>query len=856
MLTLRRHTVMLWLHGNPCPLPLPRVRPCVAIACWASFGLPALETGLRGRSSSVFTAALVKHFRDHDLMDVIGVAHLVRLSVLCAVVGDDSNPPWVHFASSNHRSPLLLFKRDTAVEAGMQPFPSVVPLTELFIGRCDVLALLLPPVSASGLPLLGRHVSIVSGSGGTGKSALLRELCRRAHRRSLYPAGIFWLNAANHSTLDTDLRCMASQPPFTSWMPSDGDLSTAEIHATVLRWLATHGGWLLVMDNVENADVVRDYLPLGGMALMGDLVLASCANVEALTRAGGPSASAVELCGLPPDDALAMLVSVQHGAVVTCADALRRLGGNDSPECRAAQWLVGADGMQGLPLSVQLAASCVRVQHGSWVEYAAQFRKQQGHSSTSCPLPWESVEWRLRECVFRDRKVPSIDRVVGDLYGRRLHPQSATGGDCVLDAPLFGRLQCGLQRGDDGRAEAAVVELHPEDTVQLWAAAASVCCSRSGPSGAHESGRGRASVLTVWALSLGVVKMAPGLGLAALQALQLCSLLAPDCISVELLVRAGWCLPATSCLRRFLQGGAGSLSAGSPDEHLPPHAFRRGEALVCLLFRHGLIALQPLQEGTSSCFSVPRLVQSCELESLCNEGTTLPLLLKSVCSAVRILCEGNGHLDATSRQVSNAHGSWIAHQFLCWCVFLGWFDEDLGLCAAQLLQGLAPPGGKRLLVSAARGPTCGFGAGSAWAVFVRLLARFLEGTVPRHALLPPAVGDSRRDTFVVCSRCDAASESLTSRGLTSKSASRELGPSDVFLFTLMCEPIEVPMWLEWSLGEIQSSLRLIFSVQPSVQVMDRSLTILMSFLDGWMTASGRPPPSLLRCCCGIAMAIL
>jgi hypothetical protein len=460
-----------------------------------------------------------------------------------------------------------LSPRGSEPEPRAVPFPALVPLTEVFIGRTEELAKLLrrPPS-----PHSGGRVTIVSGPGGSGKSALLREVCRHAHRSNLYPSGIFWVSAASSASLVRDFQCIVStcvRPPDRGQTACGGEQSPAEIREAIVGWLSTHSGWLLVVDDAENPGVVQPYLAYGSTKPLGDVVLASRSNPMDLGRLHAAEFK-IGLRGLPSDDALSMLVSLQHNVVVTYTDALERLGGKESPECQAARWFVGADCVQGLPLCVQLAAGSVRMLSLSWVEYVAQYQKQQG-------------------------------LVVG------MRQFSSSG------QPSWGHVSVGAGVSDPAS---------------------------------------RCSVHRTWAFGVGSLRKLQGLGCAAAEALQLCSLFAADSIPLQLLVRAGWRLPASSPLRQFLQSYCAAKSCGLLDEVPPVHAFRGGEAILCLLWRLGLIALQPGSgESISPTFSVHRLVQRCEWEVLCADSSKLLEVLKAVGSiptksscALRISL-GDGH---------------------------------------------------------------------------------------------------------------------------------------------------------------------------------------------------------------------
>jgi tetratricopeptide (TPR) repeat protein len=109
--------------------------------------------------------------------------------------------------------------------------------SEHFIGREAELRWIQRELSRS------RRV-VLSGLGGMGKSQLaLQHLCRH---RSRYRQGTFWLRGEEQAVFDGDLANLAEFLELPQRKQSDQDL----VISGVVRWLAGHDRWLLVIDDL------------------------------------------------------------------------------------------------------------------------------------------------------------------------------------------------------------------------------------------------------------------------------------------------------------------------------------------------------------------------------------------------------------------------------------------------------------------------------------------------------------------------------------------------------------------------------------------------------------------------------
>lgn len=187
----------------------------------------------------------------------------------------------------------------------------------------------------------------ISGLGGIGKTQTALEY---AHRYRENYGAVLWVTAETEQTLNTGFSDIAR---ILELAEKDGDPYQRK---AIVHWLQSQQHWLLIFDNADNPDLLRDFLP---RQHRGDVLLTSRARVfDSL----GLFIQPIELEELSSGDARSFL--------------LHRTGRNlpDEDELRAADSLALELGY--LPLALEQAAAYMFQRGTRFQDYLVSFRKR------------------------------------------------------------------------------------------------------------------------------------------------------------------------------------------------------------------------------------------------------------------------------------------------------------------------------------------------------------------------------------------------------------------------------------------------------------------------------------------------
>ncbi|MFI5916824.1 tetratricopeptide repeat protein [Dactylosporangium sp. NPDC051541] len=264
----------------------------------------------------------------------------------------------------------------------------------LFLGRDDALQQLEELLQGTDRGLVIGPV--VHGLGGVGKTELALQFTD-GHRNRYNP--VWWINADSVENITAGLAAL-TRTLEPKWPASSSAGDTA---AWAQRWLATHDGWLLVLDNVVDLAAIQPVLATGSN---GRVIVTSRRYLDWQTLSLTPLALPV----LTADAGIDLL--------------LRRTG--RSTERAEAEALV--DDVGGLPLALSHAAAyLVERQHVSIAQYRLWLAEQPTRILSARALAHPSDD-----VVARTWQV-SIDAVVADdpLAARMLGIMSYLGADRI-----------------------------------------------------------------------------------------------------------------------------------------------------------------------------------------------------------------------------------------------------------------------------------------------------------------------------------------------------------------------------------------------------------------------------------------
>jgi tetratricopeptide (TPR) repeat protein len=231
-----------------------------------------------------------------------------------------------------HRSPAPVFNL---------PFPR----NPFFTGREDQL-------EAIHLALTSRGRAGLSGLGGIGKTQTALEY---AYRHQSEYDHVFWIRAEQETELITGYVALAKALQIPGHQQDDQQA----VVALMKQWLATHDGWLLVLDNADDLRQLRPYLPTTN----GHILLTTRA------QALGDLAAKVEVTRMDADEG-ALLLLRRTKLIADDAD-LAAASANDQALARTLTTEV-----DGLPLALDQAGAYIEEQVLSLDEYLELFRAE------------------------------------------------------------------------------------------------------------------------------------------------------------------------------------------------------------------------------------------------------------------------------------------------------------------------------------------------------------------------------------------------------------------------------------------------------------------------------------------------
>ncbi len=196
------------------------------------------------------------------------------------------------------RSEAQLEKVDTSLDADLHSSSPALSIWNVpyrrnpfFTGREVILDHLYTVLRSRNSAALTQGQAL-SGLGGIGKTQIAVEYAYRY--RDHYQA-IFWINASSREVLSADFAAIAAWLDLPEQHEQDQDI----VIRAVKRWLTTHTRWLLILDNVDEPEMIVDFLPVH---TTGDVLLTT--RLQAL----GTVAQSIEVEKMGLDESVMFLL--------------------------------------------------------------------------------------------------------------------------------------------------------------------------------------------------------------------------------------------------------------------------------------------------------------------------------------------------------------------------------------------------------------------------------------------------------------------------------------------------------------------------------------------------------------------
>src|SRR5579884_3554604 len=251
----------------------------------------------------------------------------------------------------NKTSPSAYYQRKlselfgkTPAELGLVSPPSSddrivdIPIAQspYFTGREKLLETLNKRLSTTRVAALTQAQALY-GLGGIGKTQTAAEY---AFRYSHEYTHVFWVLAASSDTLIADFVKLANSLK----LPEKDSQHQHQIVNAVKRWLATHEGWLMILDNADDLPQARQFLPANHKGFV---------LYTTRAQASGGIAASIEVQQLNQQDGSLLLLHCAK--LLEIEDTLDQA----QPQDRAAAERIVKE-VEGLPLAI--------VQAGAYIE--------------------------------------------------------------------------------------------------------------------------------------------------------------------------------------------------------------------------------------------------------------------------------------------------------------------------------------------------------------------------------------------------------------------------------------------------------------------------------------------------------
>jgi len=194
----------------------------------------------------------------------------------------------------------------------------------------------------------------VSGLGGIGKTQVVIEY---AYRYRHEYQDVLWLRADTRETLISDFVTIAS----SLHLPEKDEQNQILVVNAVKHWLNAHTGWLLILDNVEDFDMISDFLPSGNG---GHILLTTRA------QSTGIVAQRIDLEKMESEEGALFLL--RRAKLVTQDTLYEHITASNYDKAMNISYI-----MDGLPLALDQAGAYIEETSCSLSDYLERYQNQQ-----------------------------------------------------------------------------------------------------------------------------------------------------------------------------------------------------------------------------------------------------------------------------------------------------------------------------------------------------------------------------------------------------------------------------------------------------------------------------------------------
>src|SRR5579883_206831 len=227
------------------------------------------------------------------------------------------------------------------------------PRNPFFTGRETYLEQLNNNLKENGAVAIAQPIG-VSGLGGVGKTQIALEYAHRYYPKRFRT--ILWVNAASKATLEESYLTLARLLELSQQNEREANL----IVQAVKSWLEGHTKWLLILDNADDMQLVRAFLPVRPR---GHILLTTRSQIM------GNIAAPMILEAMEPEEGLRFLL--KRSGAISLETEIANL---DSTILKAADQLVDLLGRH--PLALDQAGAYIQEAETSFEAYIQLYDKQ------------------------------------------------------------------------------------------------------------------------------------------------------------------------------------------------------------------------------------------------------------------------------------------------------------------------------------------------------------------------------------------------------------------------------------------------------------------------------------------------